>query len=334
MNARRLLTFVLAPFLLVLAAFSFILGVAVLANGSLDAAVGAELSASTDPEGRAVYLLVRLALLPCQLLFIALVTAAALWVIRRRNKIARWATGEPLADRLATYDAADDNSPLTVAPARRDTLRQSVSSLVVILALATALLLSLGQFIPIADLAVVVTALTGSLSWGARLPISDLLGGISNLFEGNFSVGDHIRYNQLDKVVEGRVEAVDLRYAAIRADAGELITVPNGELRVFRNLSRGDSIGVYVTLPIPAERLPDAQTRLAAIPDALTPELADQVQDVQVLSRDGVLGPTVSITVFARTQRGRQQDLELDLYAWLRDYLAPFTTDVNDGLST
>jgi small-conductance mechanosensitive channel len=39
--------------------------------------------------------------------------------------------------------------------------------------------------------------------------------------------------------VEGVIERVYLRITQVRAPSGELITVPNGEIRLVRNYSRG-----------------------------------------------------------------------------------------------
>ena len=221
--------------------------------------------------------------------------------------------GEPVAGRLRR-DEPDQSFPTVLRPERRLTLQQIIGSILAVLALGVATVLAIGQFVPRADLAVVVAALTSGLTWGARLPIGDVLGGISNIFETNVSVGERIRYKQFAEQVEGQVEDVDLRFLNVRADSGELTSIPHGELRIFRNFSRGETSGVYATFPVRARDLNRAVallTELAGESPVLTTQL---VEPWHVMSLDGRLGDVTAVSLFGRTTPGNEDDLQLALH--------------------
>jgi small-conductance mechanosensitive channel len=222
--------------------------------------------------------------------------------------------GEPVTGRLWRDEPGQEPRP-GLRPERRLTLQQIIGSTLAVLALGAATVLSIGQFVPRADLAVVVAALTSGLTWGARLPIGDVLGGISNIFETTVSVGERIRYKQVSEQVEGQVEDVDLRFLNVRADSGELTSIPHGELRIFRNFSRGDSSGVYATFPVRARDLARAVALLTELADE-SPTLATHlVEPWHVMSLDGRLGGITDVTLFGRTTPGNEDDLQLALHA-------------------
>lgn len=314
MTGRRFLLILLSPVLLGLAIFSLLLGFSFFSGDNPAVVLAQGYDTDIAANARLVYFFARCILLPFQLLFIALVAAAAIWVFRRRNRITGWIIGEkPMAPLVVIHDH-DEPGRVVIRPERRRTLQQIISSLIAILAIVTALILSLGQFIARSDLGVIVAALTSSLAWGARLPILDLLGGLVSIFESNLSVGDRIRYRQLDKTIDGVVENVDLRFASVRAESGELITIPHGELRVFRNFSLGNQKGVYVTIPVAARdfsRATDVLRRLAPSSPELVPYLAEPWS---LLSQEGQLKKTMDLSLFGRTTTGFEDDLQQALY--------------------
>lgn len=310
---RRLLLLLASPLLLTLAFFSLMVGFAFYADSNPATFFVLTAAPSTVQAQRVLYLLARGVLFPFQLGFVALVFSAALWVFRRRLRIGGWVLGEPVAGRLRR-DEADGEYAGVLRPERRLTLQQIIGSTLAVLALGVATVLAIGQFVPRADLAVVVAALTSGLTWGARLPIGDVLGGISNIFETTVSVGERIVYRQVSERVEGQVESMDLRFLNVRADSGELTTIPHGELRVFRNFSRGDSSGVYATFPVHAHDLNRAVALLNALADE-SPTLATQlVEPWHVMSLDGRLGGVTGLTLFGRTTPGNEDDLQLALH--------------------
>lgn len=314
---RRILLLLLSPFAIVVALISLVIGLSFYAAANPAAVLVAAADAPSEQAARVLYLVARLILLPCQLIFIFLAFATAFWVFRRRLRLSAWVLGEPVAGRIKTGEL-----PTALRPERRRTMQQIVASVIAVLALVAALVLALGQFIPRGELAVVITALTSSLTWGARLPIGDLLGGLTNIFETNASVGERIRYQQVSESVEGVVEGADLRFMAVRADSGELTTIPHGELRIFRNFSRGDESGVYVTFPVAAADLRRAVallSDLASEAPALVPLL---LEPWRAVSEDGRLGRVVDLSLFGRTRPGNEDELQLALHTLVEERLA------------
>lgn len=322
MSIRRLLILVLSPIWLTIALLSLIIGMAVFA-GSEPARFLAIAFYSGTVEGEQLALLaVRAILLPFQLIFIGIVTGVALWIFRRRERFGSWILGDPFVGRLTTADIIMGELPGVLHTNRRLTLRQIFSSTIAIVAILLAVLLIMGQFINRADLAVVVAALTSSLAWGARLPIDDLLGGISNIFESNLAVGDRIRYKQVDKEVFGVVESVDLRFLSVRAQTGELTSIPFGELRIFRNYSRGDHIGVYAAFPIAGsdlERAVSLLTELAPQSMELVPYL---VEPWQPISLEGQMGAILDLHLFGKTTQELEDELQQALHAVVHERFA------------
>ena len=311
---RRLLLLLASPLLILLTFFSLLVGVSFYAESNPATFFVLAAAPATVQGQRVLYLLARGVLFPFQLGFIALAFGAALWVFRRRLRIGGWVLGEPMAG-WRRRDEPDEAHPAVLRPERRRTLQQLLGSILAVLALGAATVLSIGQFVPRADLAVVIAALTSGLTWGARLPIGDVLGGISNIFETNVSIGERIRYKQVAEQVEGQVEDTDLRFLSVRADSGELTTIPHGELRIFRNFSRSDTSGVYATFPVRAPDLSRAVALLTELADE-SPTLATHlVEPWHVMSLDGRLGDVTDVTLFGRTTPGFEDDLQLALHA-------------------
>ncbi|MBP6785962.1 MAG: mechanosensitive ion channel family protein [Candidatus Promineofilum sp.] len=322
MTCRSLLIVMLAPVWVVLASISAVVGLAVF-SGADPAAVLAPAfySGGAEMEQLSV-LLARVVLLPFQLIFIAMVGGAALWVFRRRGRIAGWVLGEPLAERLFARDQMPAEASAVLPAGRRHTMHQILSSVVALSAILLAALLIMGQFIGRADLAVVVAALTSSLAWGARLPVGDLLGGLGNMFESNLAVGDHIRYRQFDRSVDGLVESVDLRFLSVRARTGELTSIPFGELRIFRNYSRGQFLGVYIAVPIAAADLSRAVTllnELAPHSVALVPYL---MEPWQPMSLEGEMGAILDLYLFGKTTQEWEDELQLAMHTVVHERFA------------
>lgn len=315
MTSRRILLILLSPIWLSFALMGLFVGLVTFSGTDPARILSISFYTGTTEGEQIAYLVARALLLPFQLIFIALVIGAALWVFRRRHRFGNWILGDPMAERLSAADFTAGAVPAILQPGRRRTLQQIISSSIAILALGAAFLLSMGQFIARADLAVVIAALTSSLAWGARLPIGDLLGGISNIFESNLAVGDRIQFRQVERTVDGTVEAVDLRFLSVRAISGELTTIPFGELRVFRNYSRGDHIGVYAVFPVASSDLGRAVallTELAPESPALVPYLAEPWQP---MSLEGEMGALVDVCLFGKATQNHEDDLQLALHA-------------------
>ena len=98
--------------------------------------------------------------------------------------------------------------------------------------------------VPILDIfgikatSVIATAGVGGLAigFGAQSLVKDIITGFFILFEDQFSVGDYVEV----KGFEGVVEELGIRATRIRAFSGDLHIIPNGNIDIVTNKSRGD----------------------------------------------------------------------------------------------
>ena len=84
---------------------------------------------------------------------------------------------------------------------------------------------------------VLATAGIGGLAigFGAQSLVKDIITGFFILFEDQYSVGDHVKIDSY----EGVVEELGLRITKVRAFSGELHIIPNGAILVVTNATRG-----------------------------------------------------------------------------------------------
>jgi len=78
-----------------------------------------------------------------------------------------------------------------------------------------------------------------ALGFGAQSIVKDTLTGFFILLENQFGVGNTVEFLTTAGPVNGRVEWFTLRATAVRAYDGTLHIVPNGNIQVVSNKSRG-----------------------------------------------------------------------------------------------
>jgi small conductance mechanosensitive channel len=144
-----------------------------------------------------------------------------------------------------------------------------------------------------------------ALSLGAQTLVKDTVGGLLILAENQFAVGDSI----LVGPVSGDVERITLRATYLRTGNGELAIVPNGEVRIVTNQTRGWARAV-VDLGVAYEAdLEQAQAMLrqAAADFAADPALApDLLEPPEVLGVQALTDWAVQVRVQVKTLPGRQ----------------------------
>ncbi|MFZ5353931.1 MAG: mechanosensitive ion channel family protein [Bacillota bacterium] len=79
-----------------------------------------------------------------------------------------------------------------------------------------------------------------AIGFGAQSLVRDVFSGFFILFEDQFSVGDFVTIGG----ITGTVEDMGLRITKIRSFKGELNVIPNGEIKIVTNLSRGNSLAI------------------------------------------------------------------------------------------
>ena len=289
---------------------------------NLETAVVAQQLSLTLETARIAVILFSCLAIPFQMLFIAILFALAFMIHRRSWRIAgallnsRIITGwiiRPSSEVVSLSTPDHKVQAPVISHDHRRTVQQLIGSIITLAAFSTAAVLSLAQFIRLSSLAVLITVITGGLAWGARTLISDLLSGISNIFEDNFDVGDKVEFTYAGTEIEGIIEKVTVRLAHLRTPTGELAIVPHGELRVLRNYSRGEFSGTTVTLLIRGTDLARAIQILQDLGKEAPALLPDMIEPWRVLNREGELGVETEITLVGKAIHRRGAALRLQM---------------------
>jgi small-conductance mechanosensitive channel len=114
----------------------------------------------------------------------------------------------------------------------------STSAVVVIWTLAFLLVLS-NLNVNLAPLLASAGVAGVALGFGAQSIVKDTLSGFFILLEDQFGVGDVVELQTSANPVNGKVEDLTLRTTSLRAFDGTVHSVPNGNILVISNKSRG-----------------------------------------------------------------------------------------------
>jgi moderate conductance mechanosensitive channel len=172
--------------------------------------------------------------------------------------------------------------------------------------------------VPITSLVAPATLVGAALGFGAQRLVQDLLSGFFIFTERQYGYGDIIRIAQPGETVgiAGAVEEVTLRTTKLRTEGGELIVIPNGEIRQVTNLSK-DWARAVLDIPLAADTdVPLATQILHRIgeevmeDDSWSPLLLDP-PSVMGIERFGV--GFLQLRFVARTLPGRQWDVAREL---------------------
>jgi small conductance mechanosensitive channel len=203
-------------------------------------------------------------------------------------------------------------------PERQATLQGLIDSTISIAAFATATLVTVGQFVSPEALIWIVGLFSVGFGLGARPLISDFLAGVSILFEDTFAVGEKVEILG----IEGFIEAVGLRTTQLRAPTGELFIVPNGEVRVVRNFSRGRFSTANIKLNIAAADLAKALPFLDALGKEAVTLLPNLLEPWQVVSESGEMGQQTELTLVTKARFGRAAEMRMRLLTLVQERLA------------
>ena len=123
---------------------------------------------------------------------------------------------------------------------RAATLAHAVSATLVVTVWTVAILVVLGYLnVSLAPLIASAGIAGVALGFGAQSIVKDGLTGFFILLENQFGVGDTVELQTSASPVTGRIEWFTLRATALRAYDGTLHIVPNGNIQVVSNKSRG-----------------------------------------------------------------------------------------------
>ncbi len=112
-----------------------------------------------------------------------------------------------------------------------------------------------------------------AVAFGAQTMVKDILSGLFIWGERSMNVGDVVTINDLS----GTVESISIRTTTIRNYNGNLITIPNGDIRTMTNMSRSFKRAI-VNVPCPYE---ENQERLV---EMVKEEMAIAAKEIQGIS--------------------------------------------------
>jgi len=171
--------------------------------------------------------------------------------------------------------------------------------------ISIALLLTFNVFIDIGPILAGAGILGLAVSFGAQSLVKDFLSGFFILFENQFAIGDVIEAGGKS----GTVEKMTLRVVILRDIKGTIHIVPNSEIKVVSNMTRGWSRAV-VDVGITYEE--DIDRALAVVRDEAAQFSTDKNWGAQLdgpLEVPGIesLGDSaVVIRTLIKTQPGSQ----------------------------
>lgn len=165
----------------------------------------------------------------------------------------------------------------------------------------------------------VVGLFAAAFGLGARPLVSDFLTGIGFLFEDPYDIGEKV---ELAPNVQGVVERVGIRTTELRAHTGEIYTIPNGEVRLIRNFSRGRFSLSEVTLHVKSADLERAIAVLDQINQRSVESLPNLLEPWQLISKTGQLGEVTELTLVTKARFGRAADMRPNLLAFVQRQLA------------
>jgi small conductance mechanosensitive channel len=268
--------------------------------------------------------------LPFKAIFIGAIFLLAFIVHRLAWHIAEGLLHSPLwsrvflwsSNRLKSSHFKLDVAEARVSAERQHTIQHLVASTISIAAFAIAALLSLSQFLSAEALALFAGLFTAAFSLGARPLIADMLAGVSFIFEDNFDVGEKIEIASVTGQVEGVVESMNLQTTTVRAPTGELYVVPNSEIRILRNFSRGLFSTAHIKLRLATADLERALSLLSELGSEAVVLLPHLLGSWQVISETGALGAHTELTLLARASFGQAAELRPRLLALVQERLA------------
>jgi small conductance mechanosensitive channel len=193
--------------------------------------------------------------------------------------------------------AVDDGDDSVIAQ-----LLRSVGRVVVVV---IALLLTFNVFIDIGPILAGAGILGLAVSFGAQSLVKDVISGFFILFENQFAIGDVIEIAGKS----GVVEKMTLRVAVLRDGEGVMHVVPNSEIKVVSNKTRGWSRAV-VDVGIAYDE--DIDRALGIVRDEAAQLATDRVWSLQLDGAPDVVGveslgdSSVVIRTLIRTQPGSQ----------------------------
>ncbi|WP_436799906.1 mechanosensitive ion channel family protein [Rhodococcus ruber] len=193
--------------------------------------------------------------------------------------------------------------------------------------------------LPIGSLVAPATVLGAALGFGAQRIVQDILAGFFIITERQYGFGDTVQISVTGASADavGTVEDVTLRVTKLRNAAGEVITVPNGQINKAVNLSK-DWARAVVDVPIPVTadiaEVNDIlhEVGVTAFEDEKLRELL--LDEPTVMGVESLEVDQVSVRMVARTLPGKQFQVGRELRVRVALALRRRGMSVNPQLDT
>lgn len=199
---------------------------------------------------------------------------------------------------------------------RAATLTSALSAAAVVVIWTLAVLMVLNEVTNIAPLLASAGVAGVALGFGAQSLVRDGLSGFFILLENQFGVGDVVEFQTTAGPVSGKVESLTLRVTVLRAFDGTLHVVPNGNIQVVSNKSRGWAraiVDVRIAYGEDVERVREVLEELFEEVRG-DPLLREWVMDgPSILGIEALADYALVIRVVAETRPSKRWDVERSL---------------------
>lgn len=164
-----------------------------------------------------------------------------------------------------------------------------------------------------------------AIGFGAQNLVKDIITGFFILLENQFSVGEHVRID----TIEGVVQEIGLRTTRIKDYEGQVHIIPNGQISIVTNYSATDSIRVMFDVAIPYGEDVD---RTIALLEAACQDFAAQNDKVvgvpQVLGLQTLGESSYTVRIYGRALPEEQWGVERALKLKVKTVLDEAGVDV------
>jgi moderate conductance mechanosensitive channel len=208
-----------------------------------------------------------------------------------------------------TFKDAESSSQL-INKKRAKTLGEVLKKIVKYVLVFIGVMMALETF-DIDTKSIIATAGIGGLAigFGAQSLVKDLITGFFIIMEDQYSVGDFV---QIDSF-EGYVEDLGLRVTKLRDFSGELHIIPNGNIDIVTNKTRG-AMRAKVDISIAYEENVD---KAIGVLEKVCREIRENNEDVldgpSVMGITGLGGSDVVLTIIAKTTPLEQWAVEREI---------------------
>jgi small conductance mechanosensitive channel len=145
-----------------------------------------------------------------------------------------------------------------------------------------------------------------AVGFGAQNLINDIVCGFFILFENYYLVGDYIEAGkEEERVVEGEVEAIELRTTHIRHPDGQLQIIRNGDIGSIVNYSKHYTYA-KVDVPVPLElELEPVYHLITKVGEQLNSECLDVLEATQIEGLESFDADNLVIRTMTRVKPGK-----------------------------